>query len=93
MRNRFQIPADRHKRKAKPITPDAILLTGRKTSEARPPAIWFKASRMTTISRDLPVEAIDEILDYYENNKALLEMEAAEESPSLITLADGNKIQ
>ncbi len=34
---------------AKDTSPLAILVTGRSTLEARPPAIWFRASRITTI--------------------------------------------
>lgn len=41
--------ADRHRRTAKDRTPETIFETGRRTLEARPPAMWFKASNMTTI--------------------------------------------
>lgn len=59
-----------------------LLVKGRKLSAA---AVW-SGMLVNQLSReqaaenwDLPIEAIDEILDYCEKNKALLEMEAAEE--------------
>jgi len=48
--NRATAPmADRQRRKAKPTTDEAMLATGRSTLEDRPPAIWLRASRMTTM--------------------------------------------
>lgn len=59
-----------------------LFVKGRKLSAG---AVWSgmlvnKLSREEAADNwDLPVEAIDEIVTYCENNKALLEMEAAEE--------------
>jgi hypothetical protein len=59
-----------------------LFVKGRKLPAA---AVWSgmlvnKLSReLAAENWDLPVEAIDEIIAYCENNKALLEMEAAEE--------------
>jgi hypothetical protein len=59
-----------------------LFVKGRKLPAA---AVWSgtvinKLSREQAAENwDLPVEAIDEIMAYCENNKALLDMEAAEE--------------
>lgn len=41
--------ADIQSRKANDNRPEAILVTGRRTLEARPPAMWFRATRRKTI--------------------------------------------
>ena len=41
--------ADIQSRKANDNRPEAILVTGRRTLEARPPAMWFRATSKKTI--------------------------------------------